>query len=86
MDKRSSNVCIRCGKERIESKSWEETAISFMGKTVVTYTETVCPDPECQKIVEKQLAAQKKKREELEQSKEDRKVRLKEQRSKARLH
>lgn len=57
-----------------------------MGKSVVTYTETVCPDPECQKIVEKQLAVQKKKREELEQSKEDRKVRLKEQRSKARLH
>lgn len=79
-------MCIRCGKQRIESKSWEETVTGFMGKSVVTYTETVCPDPKCQELVEKQLAVQKKKREELEQSKEDRKVRLKEQRGRARLH
>jgi hypothetical protein len=50
-----NSPCIRCGKERIVAKSWNET----IGTSVVTYTTTVCPDPECQKIVEKQL--QKKK-------------------------
>lgn len=49
-----------------------------MGTSTITYTETVCPDPECQKIVERELDAQRKKKEEMEQNKEDRKARLKE--------
>lgn len=74
MDKIYSNPCTRCGKQRINSKSWEETVTSFIGTTsIVTYTETVCPDPKCQKEVEKELEIQKKKKQEQEQNRADRK-------------
>ena len=43
--------CIRCGKDRIISKTWTEK----IGESKVVRTDTVCPDPECQKIVEEQL-------------------------------
>ncbi len=43
--------CIRCGKIRIEGKSWTE----YIETSRTTYTLTVCPDPKCQKIVEEQL-------------------------------
>lgn len=52
-----SNPCIQCGKERIDGKSWEEKS----GISVVTYTDTVCPDAECQKIVDKAIADRKAK-------------------------
>lgn len=74
----SSNPCIRCGKERIDARSWKETVNNFMGKTVIVHTETVCPDPECQKIVEKGFEVQRKKREEMEHSKEERKIKFQE--------
>ncbi len=45
----SGNYCWRCGKERIVVRSWEEK----VGTSVVTTTETACPDIECQKLVEK---------------------------------
>ncbi len=47
MKKTYSNPCIRCGKERIVLRSWKEK----IGSSVVTNTEMICPDPECQKIV-----------------------------------
>ena len=53
----STNACIRCGKERIVAKRWEEK----VGISMVTYTITVCPDAECQKIVEDQLQKKKDK-------------------------
>ena len=40
--------CIRCGKERILDKTWSEQ----IGISLVTYTQSVCPDADCQKIVE----------------------------------
>lgn len=43
--------CIRCGKERIASKTWDEE----LNGSTVTYTLTVCPDPECQKKVDAEL-------------------------------
>lgn len=73
----TSNPCIRCGKERIISKTWKESVKTFIGSTIVTYTETVCPDSDCQKIVEHGLAVQKNKREKLEKDKEIRKLQLK---------
>ena len=42
-----SSPCIRCGKERVVSKVWEEK----IDDSVIINTETVCPDPECQKKV-----------------------------------
>ncbi|RJQ26524.1 hypothetical protein C4577_03400 [Candidatus Parcubacteria bacterium] len=56
-----TNVCTRCGKERIDAKTWTETLQTFYGETQITYTDTVCPNAECQKIVEKHLEIQKQK-------------------------
>ncbi len=50
--------CIRCGKQRIASSSYEET----VEKVTVMYTITVCPDDACQKIVEQGLVVEEKKR------------------------
>ncbi len=51
------NLCSRCGKERIFVKTWEEK----IGYSVITTTETACPDEECQKQVEKTNKNQKAK-------------------------
>jgi len=56
-----SNPCVRCGKERIDGKTWKGKA----GASVVTYTLTICPDSECQKIVDKAAADRKAKSEKL---------------------
>lgn len=39
--------CVRCGKMRVISKTWTEDN--------TTYTNTVCPDADCQKQVEAEL-------------------------------
>lgn len=54
-----SNPCIRCGKPRIDGKSWK----SNLGNSVITHTLTVCPDPDCQKIVDQGIAERKEKAE-----------------------
>lgn len=43
--------CIRCGKMRIVSKKWSEPING--SKTI--YTLSVCPDADCQKMVDKEL-------------------------------
>lgn len=48
MNKISYNNCIRCGKERKVIRTWEE---KIEGSTIIN-TESVCPDPSCQKLVE----------------------------------
>lgn len=52
-----NNPCIRCGKPRIDGKSWKEKS----GNSFITYTLTICPDSECQKIVEKGISDRKEK-------------------------
>jgi len=52
-----NNPCIECGKERIEGRSWKEKS----GASVVTHTQTICPDSGCQKIVDKAIADRKEK-------------------------
>jgi len=65
-----SNPCVKCGKQRINGKSWKgKTGIS-----VVTYTITVCPDPECQKLVDAEIASRKNKAESLVKAKADAKI------------
>ncbi|OGG04902.1 hypothetical protein A2Z33_06405 [Candidatus Gottesmanbacteria bacterium RBG_16_52_11] len=61
MSSNGHTPCIRCGKTRIVAKTWKETMITFGGKSVITRTITVCPDPACQKIVDEQLAANREK-------------------------
>lgn len=59
------NPCIRCGKERVAVKTWEER----VGNSISIHTTNVCPDEACQKIVEEELAARKAKSDLLEQKK-----------------
>lgn len=53
-----SNKCTRCGKERVEVKTYKEK----VGTSCVIYKEMACEDPECQKKVEKVLSKEKDKR------------------------
>jgi len=46
-NKAFSNPCVRCGRERIVIRVWEEKTTYSTG----TNTETACPNPECQKLV-----------------------------------
>lgn len=52
------SICIECGKQRVVVATHEEK----VGNSVVIYKETICPDPECQKKVEKTLAKELEKR------------------------
>ncbi len=54
--------CIRCGKARVVARKWEEQVKTLTGFTVIIRTETVCPDPECQRALEVTLADQERKR------------------------
>lgn len=67
-----SNPCIKCGKERVDGKTWE----GKMGASAMTYTitMTVCPDAECQKEVEKGIAEKKAKTASLLKAKEEAKL------------
>ena len=49
------NPCIQCGKERVDGKTWK----GKVGISVITYTSTICPDPLCQKIVDKAIEDRK---------------------------
>jgi hypothetical protein len=49
------NPCIRCGKDRIIAKEWKEK----VGNSVIICTTNVCPDAECQKVVDAQLKSKK---------------------------
>ena len=61
----NSTPCIRCGKERIVSKTWKEEVTNFFGSSFITHTETVCPDEECQKIVDAKFKQEREKKEAL---------------------
>jgi len=68
MKQQHTNVCYRCGRERVESKSWKEGE----GINEITVTMNVCPDPECQKAVNKELKAQSDRAKLMAQRKEER--------------
>lgn len=55
----TETACIRCGKARVIDKVWKE----YMGRSLIINTKTVCPDTECQKIVDGEIAARREKRE-----------------------
>lgn len=58
MDTSPKNLCIRCGRERIVVKKWSER----INTTMTQYTLALCPDKECQKIVDAQNALREEKR------------------------
>lgn len=49
--------CIRCGKMRVLAKKWTEK----INGSLTTYTLSVCPDANCQKIVEEQIESKNEK-------------------------
>lgn len=49
MKKTFGNPCSRCGTERIVVRTWKEKVDS----SVITNTETACPNKECQIEVDK---------------------------------
>lgn len=53
LQKETTTVCIRCGKQRIFSKKWKDQE-NDRG-SVVTHVETICPDAECQKVVDEKF-------------------------------
>lgn len=82
MDLKKSNPCVICGRERVVSKTWTETIMMSYGESVITYTESVCPDSKCQKIFEERLKLQKEKTKAFQLAKEERIQRAKNARRK----
>jgi hypothetical protein len=73
MNKIDLNPCIACGKERIISKMWKETIITFSGtKQEIEHIEAVCPDGDCQDMLNQDFANQKLKRDKIAQDREKR--------------
>ena len=72
MQKSYTDPCERCGKELTVSRSWDEKVQIYGGESTVSYTESVCPDEDCQKHVDAERA---KVREKMEKNKKDREER-----------
>jgi hypothetical protein len=72
MIKKVSNPCTQCGKERVLLKQWTDEIPGY-GTNVQTITRSlnVCPDADCQKIVDTELAVQKKKRDKIKSDREE---------------
>lgn len=51
--KQSNTQCIRCGKLRVFSRKWKDRENNKGSQ--VTHVETVCPDSECQKLVDEKF-------------------------------
>ncbi len=64
-----TSKCIECGKRRIVVETHKEK----VGNSEVVYKKTICPDPECQKKVDKILARELKNR---KQAAQNQKLRL----------
>ena len=59
-----TTVCIRCGRDRILFKKW--TGKSETNGNITTNELYVCPDSDCQKIVDAKFAEMREKRMESE--------------------
>ncbi len=62
------SVCIQCGKTRILLKRWKDRG-EFDKGTVIAHEETVCPDKECQKIVDDKFQEMRDRRTKTEERK-----------------
>lgn len=71
MIKKAEKPCIRCGSERIITKTWKETIKTFGGTSELTFEQIVCTNKECQERFEKNAAAETLKRNELKAKKEE---------------
>ena len=72
MVKMSTNLCYKCGTQRIFQRTWKEDITTFTGRIEsVTFLQTVCPHKDCQKLVDEELEAAAAKRLEIKQKKEE---------------
>ncbi len=62
-----NNPCSRCGKQRVDTTQRK----SKMGESNVVYIASICPDKECQAIVDRGIAEKKEKAEKLIRKKEE---------------
>jgi len=74
MNTNPTNLCIICGKQRVDVKTHTEK----VGSSSVTYISSACPDENCQRKVDKMLAKEKAKRQFIKSESE--------KREKTRLH
>ncbi len=72
MQSKISNPCIRCGKERIIVKTWNEKVDTYFGTSDIVHTETACPDPACQAIVAQRNADSQRNKEKMDKDRSDR--------------
>lgn len=82
----SANPCPRCGKPRITGKTWTEEVATFSGVSLVTHTQTLCPDPKCQKIVEEKWEIEKAKSIKIKEDFDKRAAEKKEARAQVKLN
>ncbi|KKR11907.1 MAG: hypothetical protein UT39_C0002G0088 [Candidatus Woesebacteria bacterium GW2011_GWA1_39_21] len=61
MTDRYTNLCIRCGKQRMVVKTKKE----YINSSLVQTTIMACPDSACQKIVDQMLRKEKMLREKI---------------------
>lgn len=80
------NPCTRCGEQRIIFKQWKEKVNNAWGTSEITYEETVCPDPQCQKVVEQKLQAERDKKKSIDLEREKRAIINKRNRSTPRTY
>ncbi|MEX1052267.1 MAG: hypothetical protein WEC80_00285 [Patescibacteria group bacterium] len=80
MKYKHSNLCIRCGKERVVKKTWKEK----VDNSVIENVLMICPDGSCQKIVEMRIQKQKDKNDEIRERYEERAAQRKVEREKNR--
>ncbi len=68
MNNSYSNPCIRCGTERITLKTWTEKS----SYSTIINVEKICPNPDCQKEVDKDNKKQARKYAEMKLRSENR--------------
>jgi len=71
------SACTRCGKVRIVTKTYKE----HIGDSLIVTNLTACPDPDCQAIVDVQLAKEQKFRDDMQLAGERRLQEAKERRA-----
>jgi hypothetical protein len=68
---------------RVVGHTWEEKVSMYGGIITVVHSETVCPDKDCQKLVEEKLKEVKDKKDTIKKNKEERMALMNKNRGKA---
>ena len=62
--------CERCGSKKRVSETWKEKIPTYTGEIEVEYSQIICTNEVCQKAFDKNLVAEKEKRDAIRQRKE----------------